>query len=421
MTYCESPVKPLHSVRVLDLTRILAGPTSTQILADLGAEVIKVERPGAGDDTRSWGPPYASGPDGAREAAYFLGVNRGKKSLSVDLKSEAGQRIVRQLALRSDVIVENFKTGDLARYGLDHATLSKTNPGLIYCSITGFGQTGPRAPQAGYDLLVQGMAGLMSITGQPEMAEGGEPMKVGVAVVDVLTGLYATISILAALQERAVSWVGRQIDLSLFDVCAASLANQASNWLAGGVVPQRMGNAHPSIAPYQTFSAADGYIILAVGNDGQFVKLCNAIGRSDLRDDPRFATNPNRVANRAALIDSLNAEFSGADRAHWIALLEPIGVPCGPINNVNEVFEDPQALARGLAVTLPHAALGQVKTVASPIRLDGVSVTAESGPPILGEHSDEVLRGVLGMSSEQVAALIAEGVVALPTPHKAPA
>lgn len=416
--------KPLEGVTVLDLTRILAGPWSTQILADFGADVIKVERPLHGDDTRSWGPPYATNPgkiDVPRQSAYFLGVNRGKRSLAVDLKSEEGAKVIRDLAAKADVLVENFKSGDLRRYGLDAETLRSVNPRLVYCSITGFGQSGPRAEQAGYDLLVQGMAGLMSITGQPEGARGAEPMKVGVALVDVLTGLYATIGIISALHERERTGVGRHIDLALFDVCVASLANQAMNWLVGGKVPQRMGNLHPSIAPYQTFPTADGYMILAVGNDRQFAKMCEAIGQPDLATDPRFSTNPERVANRDALATILNDVFVAQNKDHWVALFEGVDVPCGPINTIDEVFADPQAVARGLAKSLPHTSLGTVNSVANPIHFDGASMSAPAGPPLLGEHSETVLREHLNLDTAAIERLVADGAVATWAPESAKA
>lgn len=402
----------LQQTTVLDLSRILAGPTATQMLADLGAEVIKIERPGLGDDTRSWGPPYAAVANSeAPQSAYFLGTNRGKKSLAIDLKAPAGRALVRQLAASADVLVENFKTGDMARYDLDYESLRQINPKLIYVSITGFGQTGPRANQAGYDLLMQGMAGLMSITGQPDGEPGAEPMKVGVALVDVLTGLYASTAILAALHARAADGQGRHVDLALYEVCAASLANQASNWLIGGMVPARAGNTHPSIAPYQTFQTADGYIVLAVGNDGQFRKLCTAIGCPELGSDMRFETNSKRVHNRDVLTSVLSEIFIANSRGHWVDLLEPLGVPCGPINTVEDVFADPQALARGLVKTLPHPSLGTVACVANPIRFDGASMTAAEGPPMLGQHTRELLSQRLGLADAEIERLVRAGVV----------
>lgn len=399
---------PLAGLRVLDLSRILAGPWAAQMLADLGAEVIKVERPGSGDDTRGWGPPYAGG-----EAAYFMGANRGKKSLAIDLKAPAGAALVRDLAAKSDILIENFKTGDLKRYGLDPESLHGVNPRLIVCSITGFGQTGPRAAQAGYDLMIQGMAGLMSITGAPDDAPGGEPMKVGVAVVDILTGLNAAIAILAAVTERAATGKGRHIDMALYDVCAASLANQAMNYLIGGTPPGRMGNLHPNIAPYQTYAAEDGYLILAVGNDGQFRKFCQVAGLTDLPDDPDYATNTARVANRLALNAMLDAALRGRPRDAWLEDLKAVGVPCGPINRLDEVFADPHAVARGLVRDLPHATLGTAPTVSNPIRYDGEAPVSPHAAPVLGEHSAAVLSETLGLSESEIAALAGEGVVQL--------
>ncbi len=404
--------RPLSGITILDLSRILAGPWTTQMLADLGADVIKIERPRSGDDTRTWGPPYAKTSEGEQsESAYFLGANRGKRSLAIDLKSPEGAQIVRDIAAKADVVVENFKTGDLARYGLDADTMHKVNPGLIYASITGFGHTGPRASQAGYDLLIQGMAGLMSITGNPDDAPGAGPTKVGVAVVDVMTGLHAAIGILASIIERGNTGKGRHLDISLFDVCAVSLANQAMNWLVGGQIPKRMGNAHPSISPYQTFPASDGYMILAVGNDGQFIKFCDAVGLSELPELPEYATNAARVINRDVLIDIVSTKLRTQTRTHWLDLLEPLGVPCGPINNVDEVFADKQAVARGLVTQLPHATLGTVPSVTNPIRMDGQPAMSEAGPPVLGQHSEEVLKQMLGMDDAKIQTLIENNII----------
>ena len=403
-------MKPLTGIRVLDLTRILAGPWTTQTLADLGAEVIKIERPpvggkGGGDDTRGWGPPFAqrTDDDPHRQAAYYLGANRGKKSVAVDLKDPKGREVVHQLALKSDVLIENFKAGDLKRYGLDYETLSAQNPGLVFCSITGFGQTGPRASQAGYDLMIQGMAGLMSITGEAD----GQPMKAGVALVDVLTGLNAGIAIIAALYQRQSTGKGTVIDLALYDVMAQSLANQAQNYLVSGKAPGRMGNKHPNIAPYQAFAVADGYVLLAIGNDNQFANFCLVAGLPELPGDTRFATNTSRVAHRDILIPMVEAALLTKPRDHWLAALKAVGVPCGPINDISEVFTDPQAVARGLVQEVPHLTLGTVKTVASPIRYDGQSITSETAPPMLGQHTEEVLREVLG---ESVDGLLNEGI-----------
>ena len=404
-------IQPLEGVRVIDLSRILAGPWATQTLADLGADVIKVERPGRGDDTRTWGPPYAGGDGEPGEATYFLGINRGKRSIEIDLKHPDGAGLVREMARSADVLVENFKFGDLERRGLGYAALKADNPGLVYCSITGFGQSGPRAKKAGYDLIVQGMAGLMSITGHADGEPGGGPLRVGVAIVDVLTGLYGAIGILAALRERAETGQGRHIDLALFDVSAACLANQATSYLVGGAVPGRMGNSHPSIVPYQTFEVEDGHLVIAVGNDRQFVRFCDAIGLAELAADGRFTTNALRVANRNALIALIAPVLAGRTRAQWIETLEPVEVPVGPINGLDEVFGDPQAVARELVRELPHTALGRVASVAGPIRLDGRSATADRGPPVLGEHTDAVLGDVLGLSAEQIGELRRAGIV----------
>ncbi|MES2688657.1 MAG: CaiB/BaiF CoA-transferase family protein [Pseudomonadota bacterium] len=398
MSSAELRPPPLTGVRVLDLSRVLAGPWAGQLLADLGADVVKVEKPGAGDDTRAWGPPYlkdASGRD-TTEATYFLCANRNKRSVAIDIATPEGQAQVRALAQRADVVLENFKVGGLQRYGLDYASLKEANPRLVYCSITGFGQTGPYAARAGYDFLIQGMGGLMSVTGQPDGEPGAGPQKVGVALTDIMTGLYATIAVQAALAERATSGLGQHIDLALLDVQIACLANQASNYLAGGLVPRRMGNAHPNIVPYQAFPTADGDIILAVGNDGQFAKFCVVAGRPEWSSDERFASNAQRVANRAALVPLLRQATVMRTSADWIAALEAAGVPCGPINRIDEVFADPQVVARGLQIKLPHALAGSVPLVANPIRLSGSPVAYQRPPPLLGEHTAEVLAQWLG-------------------------
>lgn len=389
---------PLAGIRVLDLSRVLAGPWAGQLLADLGADVVKVEKPQGGDDTRAWGPPYlkdASGRD-TTEAAYFLCANRNKRSVAIDIATPEGQAQVRALAQQADVVLENFKVGGLRRYGLDYASLSAANPRLVYCSVTGFGQTGPYAARAGYDFLIQGMGGLMSVTGRPDGEPGAGPQKVGVALTDIMTGLYATIAVQAALAEREKSGLGQHIDLALLDVQIACLANQASNYLAGGLVPRRMGNAHPNIVPYQDFPTADGDIILAVGNDEQFAKFCSVAGHPEWSADARFSTNAQRVANRAMLVPLLRQATVMRTSAEWITALETAGVPCGPINRIDEVFADPQVRARSLHINMPHALAGSVPLVANPIRLSGSPVAYQRPPPMLGEHTAEVLAQWLG-------------------------
>ncbi|MDP2035305.1 MAG: CaiB/BaiF CoA-transferase family protein [Polaromonas sp.] len=401
MSNAELRPPPLTGVRVLDLSRVLAGPWAGQLLADLGADVVKVEKPGAGDDTRAWGPPYLKDESGrdTSEASYFLCANRNKRSVAIDIASPEGQAQVRALAQQADVLLENFKVGGLQRYGLDYASLKQANPRLVYCSITGFGQTGPYAARAGYDFLIQGMGGLMSVTGQPDGEPGAGPQKVGVALTDIMTGLYATIAVQAALAERATSGLGQHIDLALLDVQIACLANQASNYLAGGLVPRRMGNAHPNIVPYQAFPTADGDIILAVGNDGQFAKFCVVAGHPEWSSDERFASNAQRVANRAVLVPLLRQATVMRTSTDWIAALEAAGVPCGPINRIDEVFADPQVVARGLQIALPHALAGSVPLVANPIRLSGSPVAYQRPPPLLGEHTEEVLAQWLGAAA----------------------
>ncbi|MGG2398957.1 CaiB/BaiF CoA transferase family protein [Pseudomonas sp. SH1-B] len=403
----------LSHIRVLDLSRVLAGPWCGQILADLGAEVIKVEKPGTGDDTRHWGPPYIKDAEGndSREAAYFQSANRNKQSLTLDFTQPEGQRLIRELVGQCDVLLENFKVGGLAAYGLDYETLKAINPKLIYCSITGFGQTGPYAKRAGYDFMIQGLGGLMSLTGRPEGEEGAGPIKVGVALTDILTGLYATVGVLAALNQRDQSGVGQHIDVALLDVQVACLANQAMNYLTTGVPPKRLGNAHPNIVPYQDFPSADGNFILAVGNDGQFRKFCEVAGIAGLADDPSYATNKARVANRAELIPRLRQATVFKTTAQWIELLEAAGVPCGPINDLQQVFADPQVRSRGLSFDLPNALGGRTPQVASPLRLSATPVAYHSAPPLLGQHTDELLQRVLGMSETQVATLREAGVI----------
>ena len=386
----ETACGPLHGVRVLDLSRVLAGPWATQTLADLGAEVIKIERPGAGDDTRHWGPPFTTTADGAPgDAAYFLCANRGKKSVELDIATPEGAEAVRRLAATCDVVVENFKTSGLKKYGLDYASLAAINPKLVYCSITGFGQDGPDAHRAGYDYMIQAMGGLMSITGQPDAAPGAEPMKVGVAVVDLFTGLYASNAILAALWHARATGEGQHVDIALFDVQAAMLANQAANWFVSGTAPTRMGNAHPNLAPYQPFPCSDGMVIIAVGNDGQFRALCGALG---LEVEDRFATNALRVAEREALGPLIAAKTQGFTMQGLMQALEAAGVPCGPVNTIDQVFAEPQAIHRGLTVEQTRPDLADpVRTVASPIRLSRTPVRYDAPPPKLGQDTQDVL------------------------------
>jgi len=409
----DSSKGPLAGVTVLDLSRVLAGPWATQLLADLGAEVIKVERPGVGDDTRAWGPPFAKTAEGERgDAAYFFAANRNKRSLTVDMALPEGADLLRRLAAKADVVVENFKTGGLNKYGLDYASLSSANPKLVYCSITGFGQTGPYAARAGYDYMIQAMGGLMSITGQADGDPGAEPMKVGVAVADLFTGLYASNAILAALLHARATGQGQHIDMALFDTQAAMLANQASNFFASGKPPVRMGNAHPNLAPYQPFATADGAVVIAVGNDGQFRALATAVGQAALADDARFKTNADRVAHRVGLAEALRPALAGKTTADWISALEAAGVPCGPINPIDKVFEEPQAVARGLVVEQVRSDLSQpIRTVASPIRLSETPVAYRSAPPALGADTDAVLQEQLGLDAADIARLRAEGVV----------
>ncbi|AOU96190.1 CaiB/BaiF CoA transferase family protein [Achromobacter ruhlandii] len=398
---------PLTGIRVLDLTRVLAGPWCTQNLADLGAEVIKIERPGAGDDTRAWGPPYlkdAAGND-TTEAAYYLSANRNKFSVALDIASPRGAELVRELALQSDILVENFKVGGLAKYGLDYASLKEVNPRLIYCSITGFGQTGPYASRPGYDFMIQGMGGLMSITGERDDLPGGGPQKAGVAVADLMTGMYSTVGILAALHERSVSGLGQHIDMALLDCQVAMLANQNLNFMTSGNAPRRAGNAHQNLVPYQVFAASDGHLIVAVGNDSQFRNYCGAIGLPELSADPRFATNPQRVKNRDALVPLLAERMATGARDHWLASLEAVGVPAGPINTLDQVYEDPQVLARGMKRELPHPTAGTVPMAASPLKFSGSPVEYRRAPPMLGEHTAQVLAEKLGLSAAEIQAL----------------
>jgi crotonobetainyl-CoA:carnitine CoA-transferase CaiB-like acyl-CoA transferase len=404
---------PLGHVRVLELSRVLAGPWAAQTLADLGASVIKIERPGAGDDTRTYAPPYARTSDGAQssESAYFLSTNRGKRSVTIDFTRPEGQKLVQALAAKSDVVIENFKVDGLTKYGLDYASLQALNPGLVYCSITGFGQTGPYRHKPGYDFMIQGIGGLMSITGEPDRPTGGGPVKVGVAVADVFTGLYATIAILGALAHRDRTGAGQHIDLALLDTQVAVLANQAMNYLVTGVAPQRLGNSHPNIVPYQVFATSDGYIIVAVGNETQFARMCEVIGRPDLASDERFATNAARVNHRGEIVAILHGIFVTRTMRDWLDALERVGVPCGPINTIADVFADPQVQARGLRIDLPHPAIGTVPSVANPIKYSATPISYRSAPPMLGADTDEVLREMVGVTSAEIARLRKAGIV----------
>ena len=404
----------LSHIRVLDLSRVLAAPFATQILGDLGAEVIKIEKPGEGDETRAFGPPFLKDRNGERgDATYFLTANRNKKSVAIDFAKPEGAALVRKLARRAHVVVENFKTGTLAKYGLDYETLKGENPALIYCSLTGFGHTGPYKDKAGYDYLIQGMGGLMSITGLPDGAPGAEPMKVGVAISDLVTGLYTANAIQAALIHQARTGEGQAIDMALFDCQVAGLANQAMNYLSGGMVPGRMGNAHPNIVPYQVFATSDGHLILAIANDGQFRRFCKAAGLENLSSDPRYATNAERVGHREALVSLLTPVFTTRSNVEWIAALEAANVPCGPINRVDQVFADPQAQARGLTVSMPHAGSGELDLVASPLRLEKTPPEYRHAPPLLGQHTSEILYDVLGLDAEEVATLQRAQIIGL--------
>jgi len=400
---------PLSQIRVLDLSRVLAGPWAGQNLADLGAEVIKVERPKVGDDSRAFGPPWVKDRAGrdTKDSAYFTSANRGKKSITVNISSPAGQEIVRELARSSDVLIENYKFGDLTRYGLGYDDLKAVNPRLIYCSVTGFGQTGPYRERPGYDFMIQGMGGMMSVTGE----RGGEPMRAGVPVADIITGMYASIAICAALAHRAESGKGQHLDLALLDSQIALLAYQNTNYFATGTPPKRIGNLHPNIVPYQPFHTADGEVIIACGNDNLYRKFCDAAGCPELAGDARFATNGKRVEHRAELTRLLQEIFARRPTREWLDLLEAAGVPNGPINDVAQVFEEPQVRARGVRVELDHPAAGKLPTVASPMRFSGTPLEHKLAPPLLGEHTDEILRERLGRSAAQIAALRAEGTI----------
>ncbi|SDR61602.1 Crotonobetainyl-CoA:carnitine CoA-transferase CaiB [Rhizobiales bacterium GAS191] len=403
---------PLAHIRVLDLSRIMAAPWATQIFADLGADVVKVERPGSGDDTRAWGPPFLKDKDGnpTREAGYYLSVNRGKRSVTIDMAKPEGREIIRALALRADVVIENFKAGALARYGLDAASLRADNPRLVYCSVTGFGQDGPRRDQAAYDFAIQAMGGLMSVTGERDDLPGGGPQKVGVPIVDIMTGMYAAVAILAALARRAETGEGEVIDLAMLDVQAAFLANQAMNFLVSGRPPRRGGNRHPNIQPQDVFPCADGHLVLAVGNDAQFAKLCEAISRPGWATDERFATNAARVRNNAALTPLLAERFRDFARADLAAALDKAGVPCAPINDIPQMLDDPQLKHREMLRHLPHPQAGSVPQVVSPLRFANAPLRFERAPPLLGEHTAEIL-AELGFDAPALAGLTARGVV----------
>ena len=404
---------PLSHVRVLDLSRVLAGPWAGQNLADLGAEVIKIERPGAGDDSRAFGPPWVKDADGrdTKDSAYFTSANRGKKSLTLNIAHPDGQSLVRDLARKCDVLIENYKYGDLARYGLGYEDLRELNPGLIYCSVTGFGQTGPYRQRPGYDFMIQGMGGMMSVTGEPDGAPGGGPQRAGVPIADIITGMYASIAICAALAHRAETGAGQHLDLALLDSQIALLAYQNTNYFATGVPPERIGNLHPNIVPYQPFRASDGELILACGNDNLYNKFCAAAGCPELARDPRFATNGKRVENRAELTRLLGEVFKKRSTREWLELLEAAGVPNGPINDIAQVFEEPQVKARRVRIELDHAAAGRLPMVASPMRFSGTPIEYRRGPPVLGEHTVEVLRGLLGKSETELARLRAAGII----------
>ncbi len=399
-----SPIGPLTGLRVLDLTRVLAGPTCTQMLGDLGAEVIKIERPEAGDDTRGFAPPFVPN---TKESAYFVGVNRNKKSVTLDIAKPEGQAIIHKLLEHCDILVENFKVGALAKYGLGYEQLAKTHPRLIYCSITGFGQTGPYAPRPGYDALIQAMGGVMSLTGEPN----GSPQKVGVPVADLFAGLYGCIGILAAVNHRNSTGQGQQIDIGMLDTHVAWLANQGMNYLATGENPARLGNQHPNIAPYQEFPTKDGYLILAVGNDPTFERFCKAFGQEALLADPRFATNPIRVQNRQLVTDTLTPVMKSKTTAEWIDALEALKIGCGPINTLEQVFADPHVQAREMVVEMAHGSGETVKVIANPVKLSATPPSYRSAPPVLGEHTEDVLASMLKMSASDIAALREKGIL----------
>jgi formyl-CoA transferase len=409
---------PLSHLTILDLSRVLAGPWCTQLLADLGATVLKIEKPGSGDDTRNWGPPFLKDTDGndTSEAAYYLACNRGKFSVAVDFTKPEGQRIVRELARQADVLVENFKVGGLAKYGLDYPSIAALNPRLVYASITGFGQDGPYAERAGYDFIIQGMSGFMSVTGERDDLPGGGPQKAGVAITDLMTGMYAAVAILAALQHRDRTGRGQQLDLALLDSAVAMMAVMGMNHLVAGTPPGRAGNAHQVIVPYQVFACADGHLIVAVGNDGQFVKFCEAAGHPEWPRDERFTRNENRVRHRAILVPMIAAVMASRTQHDWLAALESVGVPCGPINKLDQVFADPQLLSRGMKFDMAHALAGTVPQVNSPVKMSATPPTPERPPPLLAEHTVEVLRERLGIDDASIARLVGQGVIGVRQP-----
>ncbi|WP_250460940.1 CaiB/BaiF CoA transferase family protein [Microbulbifer litoralis] len=404
---------PLSHLKVLDLSRILAGPWASQVFADFGAEVIKIERPQRGDDTRHWGPPYLQDEQGAdtADAAYYLSANRGKKSITVDITTGAGQQLVRELASRCDVLLENYKVGGLQKYGLDYESIKAINPGIVYCSITGFGQTGPYARRAGYDAMIQGMGGLMSITGVPDGQPGAGPQKVGVAVADLMTGMYAVSAVLAAVIHRNETGAGQHIDLALLDTQVAWLANQAQNFLTSGKNPQRQGSGHPNIVPYQAVPSKDGYFMLAVGNDDQFKRFCHIAGLDELAEQPAYATNSARVLAREQLVPLIEAATRERESDWWLEKLSDAHVPCGPINTLDQVFADPQVQARGMVVEQSHPSAGSVKTVRNPVVFSESELEYTQAPPVLGEHTETVLREMLGKSDVEIRQLKESGVL----------
>ena len=404
---------PLNHLQVLDLSRVLAGPWCGQNLADLGANVIKVERPGAGDDTREWGPPYLKDEKGQEtsEAAYYLAMNRNKQSITVDISTPEGQDIIRKLASQSDVVIENYKVGQLKKYNLDYESLKQVKPDLIYCSITGFGQTGPYAKRAGYDFIVQGMGGFMSVTGERDDLPGGGPQKAGVAIADIFSGMYATSAIMAAIIHRDKTGEGQSIDIALLDVQVAIMANMASNYLSTDTPPKRWGNAHPNIVPYQTFQTSDGWMIVAAGNDSQYRKFVQAGGEPDLATDPRFLTNPQRVKERPTLVPLLSEMTKKKTKQEWILLLEEAGVPCGPINDLSEVFDNEQVIARQIKQTIDHPSAGKVDLVASPMRLSKTPASIRTAPPTLGQHTNSILGTQLGMDAQTIEQLRVKKII----------